>query len=1277
MTSRRINANVSVEFDAADFTVTQSAPLRRGGVARGGRRFGGPPVALDAPAAEGAAADFAAALVRRNVAQKADAPIVFDAPGVPARSRRSRGSSPALRRAQLHVEVDDGQQAVVLLEGDGVLAWRFPRDGAATPRPSGLAAAAKRRGLPSADGRRVLTFDVDFPEVTRTADASDTQRRGWLEDKLVAAAKAVVLYFAANYAAGKIVALLEKSSRDGPVVVTSEIDVAQWLKPEDFSAVTLPQSGARILLLVHGTFSSTVGGFGGLVATPWGRKFLRSALDRYDAVLGYDHKTLSLAPDVNATSLLDALRTLKSRDIVVDAVCHSRGGLVLRSLIETELPKSRLELKVRRAVFVAATNAGTELARPANWESLVDLVTNLTSVTAKVMNLFPAAATVAAVTEEVIACIGEFVKYLVEVAVTERKVPGIAAMEPDGAFVTGLNTTQPQQPGPADIACYAIVSNFRASLDGGGTHEPAEFPRRLAMLLADGVVDRLMRGDKSEAVANDLVVDVASMTAIDVAVPGNVRDVLDFGTNAAVYHTNYFLRPETAGHLAQWLGLPSPTAGFDALDLAGVHRGLITANAATSVQRMKELLARNAGANYVVLNRRDPRPGRRGDLHYAFRRDEIERLGGLGDATLVDALNLHESGRSRIGRASANGVGVVPRGDAAAHDGPAAGRGIVLAGAEIPVAVVDDGMRRVGITELAANAARMASAQAAARSASALESPPSAPPAAMPPRRTRRGSSQTHAKPLVSAEPPPPATIDLHALAELPSRVTLGKVATLTVTLAAEAIKATAGMSSDQAHAVVPAASKIIVDVVVRSGFDDLEADASRVEVDPPSPRRPVILDFDLRASGRGIGEVMVRIRQGAVRLLTLTVQSTVTAQGTTAVPLASSSAPLAVTDESHAGASLSIYDRRDGNGELRLEFILDVNDAVCDRFRSETVKGDPQRYVKDTYEKIESAWTGSRKQIERFEANLRGWGGTMFRALFPPALQQALWSLAQEGRLDGIRIHSDEPFIPWEIVYLNDPAQPGSEGRFFAEYGICRWLYGVAPVRAVTVRRNRARSVVPHYPDASWKLTSAEEVEEPYLRTTLGAVPVRPSDHANVLALLQGPAAFDLIHFACHGEADLGDIGSSQLLLGGEIVVGSDGKRNWVQDPLEASTVRQFANLRGADGSRPLVVVNACQTGRAGYTLTEVGGFASAFLGTREGSGDSRGQAAGFVGALWSVGDQTAATFVIALYEGLRQGKTMADASCAARAAARAAGEPTWLAYTVYAHPRLTVTFA
>jgi hypothetical protein len=1269
MSTQRISSNVSVEFDPAHFSVSRTKStdgVDSAGPRAGRRSFGGAPVALDV-AADGAAVEFAAALVRRGLAQRADVPIIFDAPSAAA-GVRSRRQTPALRSAQVNVEVDDGQQAVVLLEGDGVLAWRFPRAGGAASAAAGLGVQAMRRGVRSAEGRRVLTFDIDVPEVISAADA---QRRGWVTDKLFAAAKAVVLYFAAEYAAGKIVSLLEKSSRDGPVVITSDSDVAQWLKPADLSAVALPSSGARILLFVHGTFSSTVGGFGALVTTPWGRKFLRSALDRYDAVIGFDHKSLSLAPDVNAVALLDALRTLKSRDIVVDAICHSRGGLVLRSLIEAQLPGSGLALKITRAVFVAATNAGTELARPANWETFVDLVTNLTSVTSKVLKLFPAAAVVAAVTEEVIACIGEFVKYLVEVAVTERKAPGIAAMEPGGAFVTAINATQPGQPGPADIACYAIVSNFRARLEGSDTHEPKEFPHRLAMLLADGVVDRLMRGDQANAVANDLVVDVASMTSIDAAVPGFVRDVMDFGTNAVVYHTNYFLQPETAGNLAQWLGLPSPTTDFDPLELSGAHRQLVTANAAISVQRLKVLLGRNADAEYVVLHRRDPRPGRRGDLHYAFRRDELEGLAGPPEATLTDALNLHESGRSRSGRASVHAVGVAPR--VVNGRGPAARRGIVLTDSEVPVAVLDESMRRVSTSELAARARRMAAASAAAVE-TALETLSQA--AMEPPTRTTRGGSRPgHAKP-----PPegakPPATIDVHAMAEMPSQVTLGKIATLTVTLSAEALALTSGMAGDQGRFMTEAGRKILVDVIVRSGFDDLDAEAARVEVDPPTPKKPVVLDFDLRARDRGAGEVMVRIRQGALRLLTLTVRSTVTAQAASAVQLASSGAPLSVSDELGAGTTLSIYDRRDGTGELRLQFILDAGDTVCDRFVSDVVKSDPQKYVESTYKKIEDAWTGSSGQIKRFEANLRGWGGEMFRALFPPALQQALWSLATQGRLDGIRVHSDEPFIPWEIVYLNDPAQPGSDGRFLAEYGVCRWLYGAAPVRALTVRPNRALSVVPHYPD-SWKLASAEDVEEPYLRKTLGAVPVQPADHAKVLALLRGPGAFDLIHFACHGQADLADIGSSQLLLQGEILTDSQGKRQWAQDPLEASTVRQFANLRDVDGSRPLIVVNACQTGRAGYTLTEVGGFASAFLGTREGSGDSRGQAAAFVGALWSIGDQTAATFVIALYDALREGKAMAEASRIARAASRAAGEPTWLAYTVYAHPQMKVTFA
>lgn len=129
----------------------------------------------------------------------------------------------------------------------------------------------------------------------------------------------------------------------------------------------------------------------------------------------------------------------------------------------------------------------------------------------------------------------------------------------------------------------------------------------------------------------------------------------------------------------------------------------MTANADTSVQRMKALLLRNVDADYVVLNRRDPRSGRRGDLHYAFRRDEIEGLGGPADATLIDALNLQESGRSQTGRASRTALASC-RASQTIKD-QRRGAASWSRTARCRWAVVDDNIRRVGITELAARGA--------------------------------------------------------------------------------------------------------------------------------------------------------------------------------------------------------------------------------------------------------------------------------------------------------------------------------------------------------------------------------------------------------------------------------------------------------------------------------------------------------------------------------------------------------------------------------------------
>jgi hypothetical protein len=90
----------------------------------------------------------------------------------------------------------------------------------------------------------------------------------------------------------------------------------------------------RVLLFVHGTFSSTRGSFGDLLAQTRGRDFLDRARSRYGLVLGFDHKTLALSTADNAGDLADALENLKlPPGTTVDAKENSRrepGGSISR-----------------------------------------------------------------------------------------------------------------------------------------------------------------------------------------------------------------------------------------------------------------------------------------------------------------------------------------------------------------------------------------------------------------------------------------------------------------------------------------------------------------------------------------------------------------------------------------------------------------------------------------------------------------------------------------------------------------------------------------------------------------------------------------------------------------------------------------------------------------------------------------------------------------------------------------------------------------------------------
>ena len=456
----------------------------------------------------------------------------------PRRSRELDPDAARTRTLSLDVDVAIDQDAVVLFEQDGVYSWHLP-----------LAPVGRSRSIDRGPGTRHFEIDVRPAATAEPAvRANETGRRtrGILGSVIQGAAQAIVLRFAAPFIVGKAIDLLEKHVQPGLLHLTSP-DIADWRRVEKLDELHLPTDRPlRVLLFVHGTFASTAGGFGALTVTESGRAFLARAIETYDAVLGFDHVTLSVDPRQNAKDLLRRLSAHHpDAELVVDIITHSRGGLTTRSLIEYELPQSTWPGRVDRIIFVAATNAGTHLADPDRWSDLVDLYTNLASAAARGLVLLPGSAPVAAIVGGVVQGIGALVKYLVSYAGDRKGVPGLAAMIPDKAFVTEINREQPGQPAPG-TNWFVVSSNFHVSLSDD-SHNPPEFPRELVVRLKEGFVDQLFEAD------NDLVVDTASMSAIGLPTGGFVADELALGTNDVVFHSNYFGQDRVVEQFERWL----------------------------------------------------------------------------------------------------------------------------------------------------------------------------------------------------------------------------------------------------------------------------------------------------------------------------------------------------------------------------------------------------------------------------------------------------------------------------------------------------------------------------------------------------------------------------------------------------------------------------------------------------------------------------------------------------------------------------------------------------
>jgi hypothetical protein len=561
--------------------------------------------------------------------------------------------------------------------------------------------------------------------------------------------------------------------------------------------------------------------------------------------------------------------------------------------------------------------------------------------------------------------------------------------------------------------------------------------------------------------------------------------------------------------------------------------------------------------------------------------------------------------------------------------------------------------------------------------------PPAAPSAPPPPPAPMPAPSMPSPTAAPAPAPAPPVLAEVGA--NMPEEVHVDDAVPVEVLLSRGEVQVREGTAHDE-HVIAMDPSRPLELVVLRRGFDldDRESppEAGHRTIELPSGDGTARVVFWLRAADEGEGEVQVVVRQDhPLPLATLRLVSRILPRR--AVPLDRRSAEDAVADrpvvrrERPMDAtttfvnphSLVIDENRVGE---RCELSFDL---VLPGFRSTYSHVVPHKSAVLTalFGDLEHAWQRLKDigtpatRSAAFQSRLQGLGSRLAADVLPPDLLAHLRDHLDE--IDELAvITSGETDIPWELVHVWPPdAGEDRDGvGFLGRAGLVRWVYNTGHPTDLSVRAGRAFHLAPAYADAQLVLDEAQ-LEPAYLQP-FGAVAVTPPD-ATGLARLLTSGEVDLLHFAGHGFSDDTVTPPVRLMALSDYRhgVAVEGDRSRVAYGLDdlRQALPDVPPLRFGEPG-PLVFLNACRIGQPPSTRSESGGFAEVLL---------RGGAGAFVGCLWSVGDTPAREFVAAFYDALHRGHTIGHATLLGRRAAREAGDISWLAYTVYAHPDARLT--
>ena len=321
--------------------------------------------------------------------------------------------------------------------------------------------------------------------------------------------------------------------------------VVRWFPAEGNLSIGEPLSPTNwhqlaegpTLLFIHGIFSSCEAGFAGIGHDDSTWPQLRQ---RYgNRIIGFDHPTGSVGPAENAKWFLDQIPNV---NLDLDIVCHSRGGLVARS-IAVQAAQRSMTVNIRRIVFAATPNGGSQITVTANWVGMANRISSVLTLPAKVL---PAPADAIS---GVLAGLLEVLK-IVGVGVA-LDLPGLEAMTPGSPFLQGLaqatNGTPEYFAAAADFEPGPVLANLFDRLDDEGR-------------VVDSAIFGHVHNDiavPTEGVWNPASITVPDSPAPATPIPGFPIDdparKLVIGPGSIYWHCDYFDDPAMRAALLRWL----------------------------------------------------------------------------------------------------------------------------------------------------------------------------------------------------------------------------------------------------------------------------------------------------------------------------------------------------------------------------------------------------------------------------------------------------------------------------------------------------------------------------------------------------------------------------------------------------------------------------------------------------------------------------------------------------------------------------------------------------